>query len=372
MKATLSGKPESKIIPFIASICGVKVECIEDANNTTSFTDGATTLTELKDILCYIPTKSKEGKKLLGSSKDDVQNVQTWMDFYQSNFVQEIQFEKAANEMNSTLLTQSFISLPNTITLADYVLYFALYNHLVNIQDPTNYLNIFRWYNYVQHTSEVENAENHHPLLPFDVTKRYHVKNIKKAEKAAKAPKQQGDKPKEEKKEEAKVDENVISKLDIRVGRLLKVWPHPDSDKLYCEHVDVGEETYREIGSGIRPFHTQEEMENRLVCVLCNLKPRKLAGFSSNGMLLCACIDDHTRGSLVNPPEGAKVGERVIFPGMEGEPATPAQLQKKKFLEAVLPDLKTNAEGVCTYKGVPFTTSAGVVTCEQFKDCHIS
>ena len=54
-------------------------------------------------------------------------------------------------------------------------------------------------------------------------------------------------------------------------------------------------------------------------------------------MLLCACTDDHAKGSLINPPAEAKIGERVVFPGMEGEAATPAQVQKKKFLEAVLP-----------------------------------
>lgn len=111
----------------------------------------------------------------------------------------------------------------------------------------------------------------------------------------------------------------------------------PVTRRLYCEEVDVGEAEPRQIGSGIRAFHTFEEMQGHRVCVLCNLKPRKLGGFPSNGMLLCACTADHSMGALIEPPEGAKVGERVTFAGYEGEAATPAQVQKKKYLEACSP-----------------------------------
>ena len=107
--------------------------------------------------------------------------------------------------------------------------------------------------------------------------------------------------------------------------------------RLYCEEVDVGEAEPRQIGSGIRAFHTFKEMQGHMVCVLCNLKPRKLGGFPSNGMLLCASTEDHASGALIDPPEGAKIGERVTFAGFEGEAATPAQVQKKKYLESALP-----------------------------------
>ena len=99
-------------------------------------------------------------------------------------------------------------------------------------------------------------------------------------------------------------------------------------------------------------------------------------------MLLCASTEDHSAGALIDPPEGAKIGERVTFPGFEGEAATPAQVQKKKYVEILAPVrkeriddvqfLKTNAEGVCCFKDVPFTTSAGVVTCTKFPNAHIS
>lgn len=117
----------------------------------------------------------------------------------------------------------------------------------------------------------------------------------------------------------------------------MKVWNHPDSEKLLCEQVDVGEGIPRSIGSGIRAFHSAEEIQGRLVCVMCNLKPKKLAGYPSNGMLLCASVKDHSKGALIDPPEGSQVGERICFAGIEGEPAVPNQVHKKKMLETVLP-----------------------------------
>lgn len=131
--------------------------------------------------------------------------------------------------------------------------------------------------------------------------------------------------------------EECLAQLDIRVGCIRKAWNHPDSEKLICEEVDVGEEAVRSIGSGIRAFHDAADLEGRLVCVLCNMKMRKLAGYPSNGMLLCASTKDHSRGALIEPPQGAKVGERVQFEGCAGNPATPNQVHKKKMVETVLP-----------------------------------
>lgn len=62
---------------------------------------------------------------------------------------------------------------------------------------------------------------------------------------------------------------------------------------------------------------------------------------------------------LVAPPAGAKVGERVTFPGYEGEPDEVLN-PKKKVWETVQPDLRTTDDLVAVYKEAPFTTSAGV------------
>ena len=173
----------------------------------------------------------------------------------------------------------------------------------------------------------------------------------KKAEKAAK-------KPKAEAQPEASEELN-ISALDIRVGKILKAWEHESAEKLYCEEVDVGEETPRKIASGLRPFYKIDEMQNRSVLVLCNLKARSLVGFPSHGMVLCASNADHTKVEFAVPPEGAKIGERVTFEGITGEPEAENKVAKKKMFEKLAPDLKTDENGLVMWKGKKSVTSAG-------------
>lgn len=152
-----------------------------------------------------------------------------------------------------------------------------------------------------------------------------------------------------------------ISKLDIRVGVINQAWEHEEADKLFCEEIDIGEEGGpRQIASGLRAHYSVDDLPGQRVLVLANLKARKLVGFSSHGMVLCASSsDDGNKVRFVEPPEGAAIGERVTVAGFDGEPATENQIIKKKMLEAIFPDLKTNADGVATYKGVPLFTSAG-------------
>ena len=97
---------------------------------------------------------------------------------------------------------------------------------------------------------------------------------------------------------------------------------------MICERVDVGETSPRSIGSGIRAFHSAESIVGQLVCVMCNMKTRKLAGYPSNGMLLCASTPDHLKGALIR--------ERIQFDGISGEVATPNQVHKKKMVEMIL------------------------------------
>jgi tyrosyl-tRNA synthetase len=65
-------------------------------------------------------------------------------------------------------------------------------------------------------------------------------------------------------------------------------WQHPDADSLYIEKIDVGEAEPRTVVSGLVQFVPKEELQDRLVVVLCNLKPQKMRGVESQGMLLCA------------------------------------------------------------------------------------
>ncbi|KAK6161741.1 hypothetical protein DH2020_005122 [Rehmannia glutinosa] len=148
-----------------------------------------------------------------------------------------------------------------------------------------------------------------------------------------------------------------ISRLDIRVGLITKAQKHPDADSLYVEEIDVGEPQPRTVVSGLVKYIPLEEMQ---VCVLCNLKPAAMRGIKSQAMVLAASNNDHTKVELVEPPQGAVVGERVTFPGFEEGLPDDVLNPKKKVWETLQVDLNTDTELVARYKNLPFTTSAGV------------
>ncbi|CAB9512786.1 Methionine--tRNA ligase [Seminavis robusta] len=153
-----------------------------------------------------------------------------------------------------------------------------------------------------------------------------------------------------------------FTKLDIRVGKIVKVWNHESADKLFCEEIDLAEEGGpRQIASGLRGHYTLEEMQDTKVLVVCNLKAAKIVGFSSNGMVLAAKGEDGAKVELVCPPEDAPVGERVTLEGLEGtfEPLSSAQTKKKKTMDAVAKELKTADGGLATWQGKTIITTKG-------------
>ena len=164
-----------------------------------------------------------------------------------------------------------------------------------------------------------------------------------------------------------------ICKLEFKVGVITKVWVHPESDKLYCEEIDVGEETGpRQIGSGLQAHFTLEQMLGQRLLIVSNLRARNLGGFKSNGMILCA-TQHKPDGSgeiieFVEPPVGAPVGEVVTFEGLPTpEPFSGAQVDKKKVFQACLEGMKTTDKCEAAWNGHVFVTSAGPCTVSSIK-----
>ncbi|KAK0139638.1 Aminoacyl tRNA synthase complex-interacting multifunctional protein 1 [Merluccius polli] len=183
-------------------------------------------------------------------------------------------------------------------------------------------------------------------------------------------PKDEGKKKKPEKKggekqekkpavpqEEAKVD---VSRLDLRVGRIITADKHADADSLYVEQVDVGEATPRTVVSGLVKHIPIEQMQNRMAVLMCNLKPAKMRGVVSQAMVMCASSPDKVE--ILDPPSGAVPGDRVTFQEFPGEPDKELN-PKKKVWEQVQPDLRTDESCVATYKGAPFQV-AGKGVCK--------
>eukprot|EP00605_Chrysophyceae_sp_TOSAG23-4_P000453 GSChrysophyteH1.ASY1.ANO1.511.1 assembled CDS len=151
-----------------------------------------------------------------------------------------------------------------------------------------------------------------------------------------------------------------FTKMEIRVGKITKCWNHPAAEKLFCEEIDIGAEVgVREVASGLRAYYEISEMIDRNVLVVCNLKPAKMVGFESAGMVLAAKADDGSKMELVAPPADAAVGERVFLDGVDGEAWSANKVTKKKVWNAVMPDLRTDESGAVVWRGSPVMTSAG-------------
>jgi methionyl-tRNA synthetase len=99
-----------------------------------------------------------------------------------------------------------------------------------------------------------------------------------------------------------------FKRLDIKVGTVVEVERVPGSDKLYKMQVDMGGER-RQIVTGLVDYYTAEEMMGKVIAVVLNLKPAKIFGQWSYGMLLAAEIDDKLALLTVDReiPNGAKV-----------------------------------------------------------------
>lgn len=155
---------------------------------------------------------------------------------------------------------------------------------------------------------------------------------------------------------------NEVALMEIRTGKIVEIGVHPEADNLYVEQVDCGEETGpRTIVSGLVQFCAPEELLNKEVIVLCNLKPRALVGITSAGMLLCASNENHSEVAPISPPAGAPLGELVTFDGYESIPVDPGN-KATKVWGKIAEDFTVNDDMVAAYKGVPFMTSKGPVT----------
>ncbi|XP_068399375.1 aminoacyl tRNA synthase complex-interacting multifunctional protein 1 isoform X2 [Eschrichtius robustus] len=142
-----------------------------------------------------------------------------------------------------------------------------------------------------------------------------------------------------------------VSCLDLRIGCIITARKHPDADSLYVEEVDVGETVLRTVVSGLVNHVPLEQMQNRMVILLCNLKPAKMRGVVSQAMVMCASSPEKVE--ILAPPNGSVPGDRITFDAFPGEPDKELN-PKKKIWEQIQPDLYTNDECVATYKGAPF------------------
>jgi len=215
-------------------------------------------------------------------------------------------------------------------------------------------------------------------------SKKQEQKSEKKPEKAQevekKNEKKTEEKPKKEKKQKAApaappADDKPIdvSRLSMKVGKIIECVKHPDADALYLEKIECGEAQPRQVISGLVKHIPIEEMQNRMVVILCNLKPAKMRGIMSEAMVMCASTPEKVE--ILAPPSGAAPGDVVTVPGFEGAPDEVIKPTNKKavsIFEQVAPDLKTNDNGEASYKGVAWEVKGkGSIKSQSLKNVQV-
>ncbi|KZO89799.1 nucleic acid-binding protein [Calocera viscosa TUFC12733] len=337
-------------------------------------------------------SKGASGAGYFGRTEKDQGEVGQWTTKVSQGVVASAEGLKT---LDATLSARTFL-VGNDLTAADVAVYASLHPILSKLTPKEYYAHpsVTRYFDHLQHQPSVQGAL---PPVTFDLE---HMPKIERSapvkEKKPKAgPSEQtpaaaevvapapvapapaakeegnpaeGEKVRTEKKEKKKKEpkegaapgggkggkpaaapaedsEPAPSMIDLRVGHILSVERHPDADSLYVEQIDVGEPEPRTVCSGLVHYIPIEQVRDRDVIVVCNLKPVTMRGVKSFAMLLCASAKEGKDAGIefVNPPPGSKPGERIFFEGDKFASAQPLpQLNpKKKIFETIQPGFTT-------------------------------
>lgn len=100
-------------------------------------------------------------------------------------------------------------------------------------------------------------------------------------------------------------------KVEMKVGKIVKVERVPETDKLYKLQVDIGRERPIQIVTGLVPFYKEKELQDKKIIILTNLEPAKFKGEISEGMLLCAENDESDKCVLLTVEKDIEVGTNI-------------------------------------------------------------
>uniref|UniRef100_A0A0D6QX96 tRNA-binding domain-containing protein n=1 Tax=Araucaria cunninghamii TaxID=56994 RepID=A0A0D6QX96_ARACU len=348
---------------------------------------------DLKSVCLDLVTSSRK-EKILGVSSEEREEISRWLAYADSFHLDSNSSLSKLKTLDEVLVQRSVLTGKGLCpSVADIVVWTSLYNVVIGLSadDRRSVPNLMRWFDYIQNKEDFspifEKINVEKPIsepkilagkLPqpcgnadattvtfSNVNENNGTKKMDKKEDTTEKKEKEKKKVKEEKKKneekeptDKKETEGSVTALDIRVGVICKAWKHPTADSLLVEEIDVGEGKVRQVVSGLAKYYGADELLNRRVLVVTNVKPGKLRDVMSAGLVLCASNQDHSTVEPLLPPEAAKIGERVTFAGHEGMPEVVLN-PKKKQLEKITPHLYTDDKGVATYKGVPFMTSAG-------------
>lgn len=123
------------------------------------------------------------------------------------------------------------------------------------------------------------------------------------------------------------------SKISLKTAKIIGIEKHPDAEKLYIETLDDGSGQNRIILSGLVPYFTEEQLLGKSIIIAANLKPRKMRGIESRGMLLAASSknEDGTEILEVLDSSLAAPGTPVILEGSDSSAQKPESISADDF-----------------------------------------
>lgn len=240
---------------------------------------------ELKDLALAMPGKAiaKMDELKASNALDEIFNLLRRTNKY---IDETMPWVLAKDETKKDRLATVLYNLIESIRFSAVMLYPYMPSTATKILDQINtdqrdFESLKEFGKYASGTKVVEKPEMLFARLdPKEIAKKVEV--IEAKQKASiKAVKE-----KQETKAKQEITIDDFSKIELKVGKVIKCEKHPNADKLLVSQIDVGEETPRQIVSGIADVYKPEEFVGKKVIVVTNLKPAKLRGVESQGMVL--------------------------------------------------------------------------------------
>jgi methionyl-tRNA synthetase len=126
--------------------------------------------------------------------------------------------------------------------------------------------------------------------------------------------------------EDYMAEEDLFSNVELRTAKIIDAKEHPDAEKLLILEIEMGKFGQRVIVAGIKNHYSIEELIGKNIVIVANLKPAKIRGIKSNGMLLAA-TDSEGIVSLLNP-NNAPPGSRIFIEGISYKPDNIIEFEK--------------------------------------------
>ncbi len=149
-----------------------------------------------------------------------------------------------------------------------------------------------------------------------------------------------------------------FSKLDLRVAKIIEVKDHPEADKLYVMQIDLGPLGLRTIVAGMKPYYSKEDLTGKSIVVVTNLKPAKIRGIDSKGMLLAA--EDPSGIVSLLYPKNANPGAEIFVEGIPREPVGVLEFNEFKQTKLIIGE-KQEAQ----YNGKSLKTKEDIVVSDK-------